>query len=221
MIIRRYVKINTGAYGMLRISRLQQKLCCIITTLLAFTINIYPQENWDLAKEENGIKVYTKTESGSAYKSFKAEMQVNCNIDEVVKTLKNANDFKQCITNSKEVKLLTMEGNDQYYYIETAVPWPFVNRDMIYHLHYLESNNKQIKVIVTGMPLYIQPKVGIIRIEKANGYWLLDSIGPDRTSVTYQMHVEAGGSVPAWLANLSIVNIPFSTFLALRNIVEK
>jgi hypothetical protein len=205
---------------MQKTKRMRQKLFCTITILI-FILSASAQQNWELEKEETGIRVYTKAESGSAYKSFKAEMLVNCKIDDVVNTLKNANDFKKCITNSKEVKLLHMEGNDQYYYIETSVPWPFVNRDMVYHLHYQEANSKQIKVIVTGMPLYIQPKEGIIRIEKANGYWLLDSLDSNRTMVSYQMHVEAGGSVPAWLVNLSIVNIPFSTFLALRNIVQK
>lgn len=205
---------------MQKIIRMRQKLFCTIT-MLSFILNAPAQQNWDLEKEENGIKVYTKAEPGSAYKSFKAEMQVNCKMEEVINTLKNANDFKKFVTNSKEVRLLKMEGNDLYYYIETAIPWPFVNRDMVYQLHFTGTNNKQIKVIVTGMPLFIQPKEGIIRIEKANGYWLLDSADSNRTLVTYQMHVEAGGSVPAWLVNLSIVNIPFSTFLALRNILQK
>lgn len=200
--------------------RMRKKFFCT-TTILIFILNASAQQIWDLVKEENGIKVYTKAESGSAYKSFKAEMQVNCQIDEVINTLKNANDFKKCVTNSKEVRLLKMEGNNLYYYIETAIPWPFVNRDMVYQLHFTGTNSKQTKVIVTGMPLFIQPKDGIIRIEKANGYWLLDFLDSNRTLVTYQMHVEAGGSVPAWLVNLSIVNIPFSTFLALRNILQK
>jgi hypothetical protein len=41
------------------------------------------------------------------------------------------------------------------------------------------------------------------------------------TAVTYQMHVEPGGLIPAWLANPFIKNVPFSTFKELRKIVQK
>lgn len=191
----------------------------IIVLLLALSASA--QENWHLMKKEVGIKVYTKTESGSGYKSFKAEMQVNCKIEDIVEVLKNMNIFNNWVVNCKEVKLLKTEDNDQYYYIETYLPWPFDNRDMVYHFQYIEINSEQIKVIVTGVPEYIQPKEGIVRLGKANGYWLLTSIDTFKTAVTYQMHVEPGGLIPAWLANPFIVNVPFSTFKELRNIVEK
>jgi len=187
---------------------------------LAFTPDVSAQKNWTLEKEEDGIKVYTKRESGSSYKAFKAEMQVNCTIEDLFGIFKDANSFGKCVTYCKEIKLLKAEEDAVYYYIETSLPWPFDNRDMVYQLKFSERNGNQAKVIVTGMPSYVQQREGVVRIEKANGYWVLDAMDANRTAVTYQMHVEAGGSIPAWLANLSIVNIPYSTFMELRKIVQ-
>ncbi len=179
------------------------------------------QENWKLVKEEDGIKVYTKTESGSDYKAFKAEMQVSCKIEDIVDVLKNSETINNWIVNCKDVKLLKTDNNDQYYYIETSLPFPFKNRDMVYHFQYIEINSGQEKVTVTGKPEYIPPKEGIVRLAKADGYWLLHSIDTSTTAVTYQMHVEPGGLIPAWLANPFIVNVPFSTFKELRKIIQK
>ena len=92
---------------------------------------------------------------------------------------------------------------------------------MVYRFQYIEINSEQVKVIVTGIPEYIQPKEGIVRMVKTNGYWLLTSIDMFKTAVTYQMHVEPGGLIPAWLANPFIKNVPFSTFKELRNIVQR
>lgn len=89
---------------------------------------------------------------------------------------------------------------------------------MVYHFQYITINSEQVRVNVTGMPEYIEPIEGIVRMAKANGYWLLTTLGTEKTSVTYQMHVEPGGLIPAWLANPFIVNVPFSTFKELRKI---
>lgn len=206
---------------MLNIKRMQLRLFWMAIIVLLITLNVSAREDWQLKKAEDGIKVYTKTESGSDYKSFKAEMQLNCRIDDIVEVLKEMNNVNNWVADSKEVKLLKTEGNSQYYYIETSLPWPFNNRDMVYRFQYIAINSDQVKVSVTGLPEYIQPKKGIVRLEKANGYWLLTSIDSGKTAVTYQMHVEPGGLIPAWLANAFIVNVPFSTFKGLRRVVQK
>ncbi len=89
--------------------------------------------------------------------------------------------------------MLKSDNNDEYFYIETSIPFPFKNRDMVYHFQYIGINSGQEKVVVTGIPAYIPPKEGIVRLAKANGYWLLTSVDPYNTVVTYQMHVEPGG----------------------------
>jgi len=199
---------------------MQQRLCWLTILLLLFVFKVSAQENWKLVKEEAGIKIYTKTESGSRYKAFKAEMQVSCKVENIVEVLKNTDSINNWVVNCKEVKLLRTGDNEQYYYIETSLPLPFENRDMVYHFQYKELDSQQVMVVVTGMPEYIQPKEGIVRMVKTNGYWLLTRVETDKTDVTYQMHVEPGGLIPAWLANPFIKNVPFSTFKELRNIVQ-
>jgi hypothetical protein len=200
---------------------MQQRLFPVTVGVLLFTFTVSAQENWKLVKEEAGIKVYTKYETGSGYKAFKAEMQASCKIKSIVEVLKNSESINNWIVNCKGVKLLKTDGNDQYYYIETSLPFPFKNRDMVYRFQYIETDSQQVKVTVTGIPDYLPPKEGIVRLAKANGSWLLTSIDTSKTSITYQMHVEPGGLIPAWLANPFIVNVPFSTFKELRKIIQK
>jgi hypothetical protein len=206
---------------MTNIAGLQQRLIWITIMVLRLTFTASAQEKWNLVKDDSGIKVYTKTESGSRYKSFKAEMQVKCKIENIIEVLKKTDSVNNWVINCKGVKLLRTEENEQYYYIETSLPLPFENRDMVYHFQYIEINSEQERVNVTGIPDYIQPRKGIVRMFKTNGYWLLTSIDTNKTAVIYQMHVEPGGLIPAWLANPFIKNVPFSTFKELREIVQK
>jgi hypothetical protein len=198
-----------------------QKLFVNVLLFLLSGYSLFAQGDWDLVKDEAGIKVYTQTEPGSKYKSFKAEMQVNCRIENIVDVLKNTDSINNWVVNCKGVKLLKTEGTDQYYYIETSLPIPFQARDMVYRFQYSVINNDQLRVIVSGIPDFIKPVKGIVRMSKADGFWLLTSIDTNNTAVAYQMHVEPGGLIPAWLANPFIKNVPFSTFKELRSIVQR
>lgn len=205
----------------LRGFEIMKLLLISVAILMLSAIAAAAQENWKLVKEQDGIKVYTKFESGSEYKAFKSEMQVNCRIEDIIKVLKNSESINNWIVNCKGIKLLKTEDNDQYYYIETSLPFPFKNRDMVYHFQYPGIDGGHVKVNVTGIPDFIPPTEGIVRMAKTNGFWLLTSVDKNNTAVTYQMHVEPGGLIPAWLANPFIVNVPFSTFKELRKIIQK
>ena len=205
----------------MEVNRMQQRFFWLAIIEFLLTVIASAQGNWNLVKEEAGIKVYTKTESGSKYRAFKAEMQVSCKIENIVEVLKNTDNNNKWVVNCKTIKLLKTVDNDQYYYIETSLPWPFENRDMVYHFQYIDINSEQVKVFVTGIPEFIEPREGIVRMVKTNGYWLLTTTDTNKTAISYQMHVEPGGLIPAWLANPFIQNAPFSTFRELRKIVLK
>ena len=85
------------------IKRIKRCLFWIAIIVLLSTFNVSAQENWNLVKEEAGIKIYTKTESGSKYKAFKAEMQVSCKIENIIEVLKNMNSVNNWVVNCKGV----------------------------------------------------------------------------------------------------------------------
>ena len=95
------------------LERMKQRLFWIAIIILLLTFSAFAQENWHLVKEEAGIKVYTKTESGSKYKAFKAEMQVNCKIENIIEVLKKTDSINNWVVNCKGVKLLKTEDNDR------------------------------------------------------------------------------------------------------------
>ena len=69
-------------------------------------------------------------------------------------------------------------------------------------------------------PTYIPEEKGEIRVPKLIGEWKLVPKG-DSTEVTYQVHTEPGGSVPAMVANKFVVDAPFNTLKGLRERAEK
>jgi hypothetical protein len=195
-------------------------LIVILSAVLSLPHYCNSQNSWELDKNKEGIKVYTRVEEDSDFNSFKAVMTITASTDAILKILKNADDYSTWYGYTKTSKLLKQEQNVQYNYVETIFPWPYSNRDMVYRMSFDTTIPKEIKIWLKGTPTYIPEKKGIVRMKKAEGYILLKSSGYN-TEIIYVFHSEPGDDIPSWLANNSIANLPFKTLSGLRKTIKE
>lgn len=177
------------------------------------------QDSWELEQDSDGIKIYTRLEVNSPYKSFKAVTVTNASGKAVIEILKDINGYATWFAFTEKVKLLESNSDEKYVYMETKFPWPFNNEDMIYKMTFASEENSITKVTLQGLPSYIPPVAGVTRMKGASGYISLRPIG-DKTEITYYMHSELGGDIPAWMANKYIHNLPYQTLSKLREITS-
>lgn len=201
------------------VMKLYLRISICLISLFLFVGVLPAQNNWELKKDEDGIKIYTSNQKESVYKKFKAIAVFTCKPIDMVEILKDANNYNNWVADCENVKLLTQDSIIQYHYIEISLPWPFDNRDMIYKFEYNILNSSKIKVSINGVPDYINKKKGVVRMDKVSGEWLFELIGDNKTKVTYMLHSEPGGEIPGWLANTTVVDMPYNTIIALQKIV--
>lgn len=193
-------------------------LIMALSLWLFLTSKAHSQVSWEIDKDKDGVKIYTKLEKDSDFKSFKAVVLLNASSTEIIKILKNADRYSEWYGYTKTSKRLKQEKNSQYIYVETIFPWPYKNRDMVYSMSIKTLNSGDIELALKGLPMFIPKKQGIVRMKKAEGYIRLKTIG-DKTEVTYQLHSEPGSNVPPWLANSSIAEMPYKTLTGLRKVL--
>ena len=70
------------------------------------------------------------------------------------------------------------------------------------------------------MPDYIPEKKNYIRLKEAEGFWQIKEIEENKISLIYQYYGEPGGSLPAWLVNMFIVDGPMDTLTNLKKMLE-
>lgn len=196
----------------------------IKTVHLLFIFALLPstalsQDAWELEKDSDGVKIYTRLEKDSPYKSFKAVTVTNASSKVVIEILKDINGYASWFAFTEKVKLLESNLNEKYVYMETQFPWPFSNEDMIYKMTFATEENAITKVTLIGLPSYIPPIEGVTRMKGANGYISLKPIG-DKTEIIYYMHSDIGGDIPVWMANKYIHNLPYQTLSKLRKITS-
>lgn len=177
-------------------------------------------DDWSLAKDSDGIKVYVRNVEGSPLREFRGEVQIKATPDDVVKVLRDANAFRQWMPDVAASELLKATDTEQYHYLDNKAPWPVSNRDGIYHFTYAKAGDGEVTVRVEAVPDYLPQREGKVRIPQARGQWKLIP-SADGVNVTYQMHASPGGSIPNWLANQTVVDTPYGTLKALRSRVQE
>ena len=195
-------------------------LVLLITFIIFFLSESNAQGLWEINKKKDGIEIYTRYESGSDFKSFKAIILLETSVSEIIKILRDADNYSQWYGFTKTSKLLEQQKYQQYNYVETIFPWPYKNRDMVYKMSIDTTNLSTTKIHLLGVANYLPEKDGIVRMRKAEGYILLSPMGK-QIEVTYVFHSEPGDNIPTWLANNSIAELPFQTLSGLRAILNR
>ncbi len=192
----------------------------IIVTFFLRSFLLFGQtSNWELSKNDNGIKVYTKEVQNSDFQEFRAVMTVPCTIQRAVLVIKDTENAHKWLHNCKTSELVKKENEFlQYNYIVNEMPFPFEDRDMIFKIQSIPAE-KSYLIKLTGIPDYLAKKDGLTRMEKVEGKWELKQNGDNTLFISYSMHVEPGGNLPSWLVNTKVTEIPYETLSKLRNIL--
>ena len=194
------------------------KILFILSFVSLFLDSGLLAQPWSLAKENNGIKVYTRLESGSVWKSFKGEVTVQATIGKVCLMLgtdKHNDWWDKAIT---DIKVLGYEKNKyvQYYMIYNT-PWPLTNRDIVTETRITIDTLSGIR-IYTARPLSnkVPEKSKLVRIKDYKQTWTVEPIKKGVVHVTFEGSVNPGGSIPSWLYNMVVTETPMKMLNSLR-----
>jgi len=181
------------------------------------------QNNWKLSTEQEGIKIYTSIVPDSKIKAIKVECDLNATPSQLVALVMDVNTAPDWVYHVKSAKLVKqISPAELYYYSEVNLPWPAANRDFVAHL--TVSQNPDTKVVTIdgpAIPGLVPIKKGIVRIDNSIGKWVITPLGPDQINVEYSIHVDPGGTLPAWLVNIFATDAPLQIFRSLKKQLQK
>ena len=200
-------------------------LFLIICVAISFSLTSFTSDDtgWTLEKNENGISIFTRAYPNSNYKEFKAVMTVQSTLSCLVALKNDFENYPAWYHECPEAHTIkVISPKEGYYYITKKLPWPFDGRDMV--IHYwttqdLSDKSVTIKNVAEGK--YQPENKDWVRIYDLNGFWKFTPKGNGNIEVVYQLHAEPNGSIPAWLANSTVVDTPFNTFMKMKEMIKQ
>lgn len=181
------------------------------------------QSPWDLKKNKNGVKVYTRYIEGTNIKEFKVIGEIDASVTAVTAVIKDFQNFKNWVRNLSVTKVLGRPAADtEIRYLEIDMPWPISNRDAITRSAFTyNASNKSVKVNITSAEDHIAEKSGIVRVRGSKGHYLIKPKKNGKVEFTYQFYSNPGGNIPAWVINSTLSSVAYGTITNLRKEVKK
>ena len=176
-------------------------------------------QDWELAKDEDGIRVYLSSVPGSKYKVYRGETIIRADIARIRSLQEDVAGSCTWIHQCQAQQLVRQEGAKSWTHTYFNAPWPVSARDSLIEVTTEEDAGGLVRHL-KGVPDLLAEEKGYVRVAKVDGFWRLEPLEGQQVKVTYQLHNEPGGSVPSWLANSFVIDAPFNTLKGLRSLAE-
>jgi hypothetical protein len=173
---------------------------------------------WDLRKDEDGIRVYSRTSDSSRFDELRVETTLSAKLSSLAALILDIGNYPKWSFNSEKAYVLKrISQSELFYYSLIHSPWPVSDRDLAVHLHLIQdSSTRTLYIRADGVAGYIPEKKGIVRVPVSTERWVVTPLPGDRIRISYEIKLDPGASVPALLINLFSSKGPYETFCHLR-----
>jgi hypothetical protein len=187
-----------------------------------FSLIIYwdstAQGNCKLQTDKDSIQVYTCPVKESKYKAIKAEFALSATYSQAVAMILDIDRLHRWQYKTVSAKLLKqINEKELIYHTEVQTPSVTNNRDFVIDLSIEQiASTKELVVKAISKPDYIPTKKKVVRVPFSEAIWHIKSVGKNKLWVVYEIKIDFGGEVPAWVVNMAAPLAPYETFKAMR-----
>jgi len=201
----------------------------LVLALIAMTVGAEPgdqtewkPDDWKLVTQRDDIKVYMAHDADARIKTFRGVTTLP--MEDYTSIGAAFDDYDFVASWLHMVSEIEDLGRDSPYdrevYVKTRLPWPVSDRDTPLWVGLEQRDDYSVYVpfhhITDGMP----EQDGFVRIPNMQGFFLFEPLEPGKVKMTFQVVLDPGGYVPAWLANMILRDIPYFSMKRLRRVVN-
>jgi hypothetical protein len=188
--------------------------------LFAFTANA--QDTWELRRDENGIKIYSRRPGDGRVVELRLQTRFDATPEKLISKLMDINDYANWIYGSKRAGIIKrVNDHDIIYFTEAHLPWPIQDRDLVTELTITQATaTTPLTVQAKSIQGILPPKPHFIRVPYSLATWHITPDGNNKINIDYTFSIDPGGSIPGWLVNMTIASGPYKSFLKLGEMLK-
>jgi hypothetical protein len=180
------------------------------------------QGKWQLVRDQDGIKVYTRRLTSEKFKEVRATFQVKGSEDQLIRLLQNIPIYKDWSYGTKRTFLISRKGRDSLiYYSEIELPWPLSNRDLVVELTFKrDTAARLLHIQAKNLPGIVPPGPRLVRVPFSLAEWNVKVLPNNILDIEYTLRTDPGGALPAWLVNMAATTGPYNSFQKLKALLD-
>ncbi len=199
----------------------RQKLLLLI--ILCFLAPNIQASEWRLVKEQEGIQVYTRKMEDSPIAQSRATVTLETELPALLAVITDGDNQQRWVDSVDESRTIRrIDATKAYVYTVSKAPWPVSDRDAVVLTEVVrDPASPVVEIRSHAAPDLLPEEKGHIRVRMVDSRWRLTPLADNRVEVSYLLHSDPGGQIPAWLINSMVVDQPFNTLRNLRDILEE
>ncbi|NKI15879.1 hypothetical protein HCU74_00470 [Spongiibacter sp. KMU-166] len=175
-------------------------------------------DDWLLKKDDDGIKVFTKYIQGNEITSYLGITEINSPLMSVAHLMLDLAIMEDWFHLSYGIKgIENIDKSQRLIYMRQKTPVMIADRDMIVRQKVNAISDSLVVIELNAVVGILPEQKGYVRIPLFHAKWRLSRVDDQSTLVEYSGFAEPGGSIPVWLANKLVTEVPFQTLRKLRN----
>lgn len=178
--------------------------------------------DWELRTETDNIRIYTTGQPGSKFKAFKAVATLDVPIENLMAVMINPVSCTEWVHNCSESYAFgNGDFHDRYAYSVNDMPWPVADRDYVLRIRTRgDRESGEVIMDLNATPDLRAESSNRIRVDRSDTLYRFIPEG-DSTRMIWVQHTDPNGSLPGWLVNSLLVDIPVRSMQALEEVARK
>lgn len=165
--------------------------------------------DWELKKDKSGVKVWTRAVEGRSLKESKAVSTFSTNVDNIMNVIFDYEDYPDWSPRCISARQVSRSGDVIKSYTLSDSPWPVTDRDIVLKNTITRRADGSVRIDMVALDDDTPADGNSVRITYFEGFYELKPVSAGRTEVTYQSIFDPAGSIPAWMANMAVVDTPY------------
>ena len=158
-------------------------------------------------------------QNDSSFQVFKAEALLDAPIEAVMAVMVNPTSCMEWVLNCSESYGVGKGNfNDRHAYSVNDMPWPVTDRDYVLHIRTQgDEASEQITMKMSAISGKRAENSNRVRVDRSDTLYRF--IPEDnKTRMIWLQHTDPNGSLPGWLVNTLLVDIPMSSIEELERV---
>ena len=178
---------------------------------------------WRLRVNKQDIEVYTRPVDGSTTLEFKAQAIIAAPVSRVIAVFEDVNLMPAWFHQCTAATLISREDeNSKIVHLVMHLPWPVTERDCVYRINRSgDLTQGALTYTVMAVPEMAPADNARIRVPYLKGTWRFTALSDGKTAVYFQQHSDPGGSIPSFISNSIVVEMPFNSLKNLKTLLLK
>src|SRR5690606_22875153 len=175
---------------------------------------------WELQRNDEQAMAYSRIDKAPGRRVCRVETVMKASLNALVAMKRDAARIPQWMDGVKSSRIV--QEADDYYITHTLVPspWPVKDRDSVVRSDIRQQDDGSVLIEFASVEGVVPPQKNYERVQNVKGCWCFTPLQDGKTRVEYEVMVDPGGKLPAWLVNRFALDVPYNSIKQMHKLVR-